>query len=63
MSWVAHSLTTAPLSLFDANIFHPARQTLTYSDNFLLQAIALTDNSRERTAMERRAATLAGGQP
>ena len=32
VSWVAHALTTAPLGLFDANIFHPHPRTLAYSE-------------------------------
>jgi hypothetical protein len=44
LGWDLHTISDAPLKLFngrvfDANIFHPARQTLTYSDNFLLQAL------------------------
>jgi Protein of unknown function (DUF3108) len=47
LGWDLQTIVERPSSLFtlrifDANIFHPARQTLTYSDNFLLQAIALT---------------------
>lgn len=47
LGWDLQTIADQPSSLFnlrifDANIFHPARQTLTYSDNFLLQAIALT---------------------
>jgi hypothetical protein len=46
LGWDLQSISEAPTSLltggvFDANIFHPARLTLTYSDNFLLQAIAV----------------------
>ena len=32
ISWDVHALLHHPLSLFDANIFHPERLTLTYSD-------------------------------
>jgi hypothetical protein len=32
VTWVAHALTTAPGSLFQANIFHPDRDTLAYSE-------------------------------
>jgi hypothetical protein len=47
LGWDLQTIAEQPsklftLRIFDANIFHPARQTLTYSDNFLLQAIALT---------------------
>lgn len=46
LGWDLHTISRAPLDLltgrvFDANIFHPARQTLTYSDHFILQAIAV----------------------
>ena len=39
ISWVAHRLPTDPLHLFDANIFHPERYTLAYSEPFLVPAI------------------------
>lgn len=32
VTWVAHALTTSPGSLFQANIFHPDRDTLAYSE-------------------------------
>ena len=32
VSWVAHRLPQAPFGLFDANIFHPNRNTLAYSE-------------------------------
>ena len=32
VSWVAHALTTAPLSVYDANIFYPHRFTLAFSE-------------------------------
>lgn len=32
VAWVAHALSTNPLAVFDANIFHPHRKTLTYSE-------------------------------
>ena len=32
VAWVAHALTTHPSALFDANIFHPHRGTLAYSE-------------------------------
>jgi hypothetical protein len=32
VAWVAHALTTDPVHLLDANIFHPHRRTLTYSE-------------------------------
>jgi hypothetical protein len=39
VSWVAHVLTTAPLTLFDANIFHPHTGTLAYSEINLVGGI------------------------
>lgn len=33
VSWVAHALTTSPTSLYQANIFHPDRDTLAYSES------------------------------
>ena len=36
LDWVAHTLPTDPLHLFDANIFHPARLTLAYSEPLIL---------------------------
>jgi hypothetical protein len=46
LGWDLRTISTSPWSLlngavFDANIFHPARQTLTYSDHFLLQALCV----------------------
>src|SRR4029453_16202616 len=32
VAWVAHALLTDPADLFDANIFHPHRNTLAYSE-------------------------------
>jgi hypothetical protein len=32
VSWVAHALTTNPFGVFDANIFHPHKLTLAYSE-------------------------------
>jgi hypothetical protein len=45
LGWDLQTISESPLKLvtggvFDANIFYPARQTLTYSDHFLLQALA-----------------------
>jgi hypothetical protein len=37
VDWVAHTLPTNPAHLFDANIFHPARLTLAYSEPLILQ--------------------------
>jgi hypothetical protein len=39
LGWVGHALTTAPLRLFDANIFTPAPRTLAYSDAMLLEGV------------------------
>ena len=39
LSWDVHQLVRAPLHLFDANIFHPLRRTLGFSEAFLSQAI------------------------
>jgi hypothetical protein len=35
LAWDAHALVHQPLSLFDANIFYPNRDTLAYSENLL----------------------------
>ena len=37
LAWVAHALATDPARLLDANIFHPARHTLTFSDAMMLE--------------------------
>lgn len=39
MRWVAHALSTSPADLFDANIFHPDRGVLAYSDAMLVQGV------------------------
>ncbi len=39
LAWIAHQLPRDPAHLFDANIFHPASNTLTYSDALLLQGV------------------------
>jgi hypothetical protein len=46
LGWGMHTVLTNPAALFtgrvfDANIFHPAAGTLTYSDHLLLQSAAL----------------------
>jgi hypothetical protein len=42
VAWVAHALLTDPTHLFDANIFHPHRNTLAYSEaNLAAGVIAL----------------------
>ena len=38
LAWVAHQLPRDPRHLFDANIFHPATNTLAFSDAMLLPA-------------------------
>lgn len=40
LAWIAHQLPNDPAHLFDANIFYPASNTLTYSDALLLQGVA-----------------------
>jgi hypothetical protein len=35
LAWVSHTVVRAPLRLFDANVFHPARLTLAGSDHLL----------------------------
>jgi hypothetical protein len=39
LAWIAHQLPIAPEQLFDANIFWPEKNTLTYSDAMLLPAL------------------------
>jgi hypothetical protein len=39
LAWDAHALTHQPLSIFDANIYHPQRRTLAYSENFIGSAL------------------------
>lgn len=39
VSWVARQLVIDPIHLFDANIFHPERYTLAYSEPLLVQAV------------------------
>jgi hypothetical protein len=41
LGWVAHAIVHSPSTLFDANIFHPERHTLAYSDAMLLPGLAL----------------------
>lgn len=40
LAWVAHQLPRDPLHLFDANIFHPERHTLAYSDAMLVEGVS-----------------------
>lgn len=39
VAWVAHALTTSPLRLLDANIFHPHPRSLTFSEINLVAGI------------------------
>ena len=39
IGWVLHQILTDPAHLFDANIFHPERLTLTFSDPVILPAL------------------------
>ncbi|MFN8644821.1 MAG: hypothetical protein U0802_25325 [Candidatus Binatia bacterium] len=39
LAWVAHELPGAPAHVFDANIFHPERGTLAYSETLLAPAV------------------------
>ncbi|HEY7139832.1 MAG TPA: hypothetical protein VIE44_07030, partial [Methylomirabilota bacterium] len=35
LAWDVHALATAPLRFFDANMFHPHRQTLAYTEHLV----------------------------
>jgi hypothetical protein len=35
LAWNAHALVTSPLAIFDANIFHPLKNTLAYTENLI----------------------------
>jgi len=35
LTWDTHALVTNPFTIFDANIFHPDRNTLAYSENLI----------------------------
>jgi len=39
VAWVAHSLSTSPLNVLNANIFHPETGTLTYSEMNLVAGV------------------------
>jgi hypothetical protein len=39
LAWVPHALVTQPFHLFDANIFHPDRHTLAYSEHMFVQGV------------------------
>ena len=39
LAWNWHAVTTAPLDIFDANVFYPWRNTLAYSDHLFGQSL------------------------
>jgi hypothetical protein len=39
IAWVSHQIVRDPLHLFDGNMFHPERLTLTYSDSVIVPAL------------------------
>lgn len=39
VAWIQHQLPRAPLALFQANIFHPARDVLAFSEPLILPAL------------------------
>ncbi|MGH9329686.1 MAG: ArnT family glycosyltransferase [Vicinamibacterales bacterium] len=39
LAWIAHQIVRDPLHLFDGNIFHPERLTLTYSDSHIVPGL------------------------
>jgi len=39
LAWDAHAFIAQPFSIFDANIFHPLRRTLAYSENLIGSAL------------------------
>ena len=39
LRWFAHALATAPLHIFDGNIFYPEPRTLTYSDAMIVEGL------------------------
>jgi len=39
LAWVAHTLPTHPMQLFNANIFHPEHGTLAYSETLIVPAV------------------------
>jgi len=39
LAWDAHAFINQPLSIFDANIYHPLRHTLAYSENMIGSAL------------------------
>lgn len=39
IAWIAHQLPRDPVHLFDANIFHPEKHTLAYSEPLVVQGV------------------------
>ena len=39
LAWDTHAFTAQPLGIFDANIYHPERHTLAYSENLIGSAL------------------------
>lgn len=39
IAWIAHQLPRDPVHLFDANIFHPEKHTLAYSEPLIVQGV------------------------
>jgi len=39
LGWDAHAFVHQPLSIFDANIYHPLRHTLAFSENLIGSAL------------------------
>ena len=39
VTWIQHQLPRAPLTLFDANIFYPAKNTLAFSEPLIVPAL------------------------
>lgn len=39
LAWIAHQLPRDPLALFDANIFHPAKHALAFSEPLIVPAL------------------------
>lgn len=39
LAWNAHAFVTQPLAIFDANIYHPLRHTLAFSENLIGSAL------------------------
>jgi hypothetical protein len=39
LRWIAHALSTSPLGIFNANVFHPETGVLAYSDAMLVEGV------------------------